>query len=641
MTKYFSYLDTALQVIHINVESQLNDEQHVAFKGFLEESETSRHARSELLSQHLKQHLQSDPELKRKITHETIHYLQAIYYPFLYYINWLEYHNLMQLRESLKRSDLESVVLNEIRMTPQLANNYRLTSIKFQFYWNNNQLMLGGLAEPISLNAFCMQDLLESVTTIFDYKIANTDYSSSGYERWINNPANKGYKNLYKFIATKFGRDFAYDLLPVLVQIAFHTTEPLSAFCHAVSYIAIIINDHTILPVEQYPPLILAWLEEKLGLVTPDPEKDLIIQELKVGVIRHEQLHRVAEYSQYNEISLHYPQSFHFKKFLGETNEDIKSFLIHADIANFDAVTEKYFPFAIHYYFLDFGGRNSTLFISPEYLNRVTPDKLDYATYAKEMMKFKESTMALFSNTVTEAPHNCHHVTCGYYETNLCRKWNAIPKVSDTCGFPSWFTWFYYRKIDLKQGLLKKVEKVEADLNWEIYWSQSHKKRGFEYLEKNGIYILTISKSDIEKGEAKPFLENLIRHLTKEKGLKGEQLFGVLSFDFFEYNTDPRELFEIPEVCKWFRKLKSDYPELFCLLDMEQHYHLRTVLLPILVKYEKVSSNAEGFLIKFDEKELEQFLLHEGTIFMQFMLKHRITDLSKPTKNFTILAHGI
>ena len=37
MTKYFSYLDTALQIIHINVESQLNDEQHVAFKGFLAE----------------------------------------------------------------------------------------------------------------------------------------------------------------------------------------------------------------------------------------------------------------------------------------------------------------------------------------------------------------------------------------------------------------------------------------------------------------------------------------------------------------------------------------------------------------------------------------------------------------------------
>ena len=52
------------------------------------------------------------------------------------------------------------------------------------------------------------------------------------------------------------------------------------------------------------------------------------------------------------------------------------------------------------------------------------------------MMKFKESTMALFFNTVTEAPHNCHHVTCGYYDTNLCRKWNAVPNVADTCGFP-------------------------------------------------------------------------------------------------------------------------------------------------------------------------------------------------------------
>ena len=91
----------------------------------------------------------------------------------------------------------------------------------------------------MSLNAFCMQDLLESIATIFDYKIANTDHSSESYERWINNPVNKGYKNLYKFLSAKFGRDFAYDLLPVLVQIAFHTTEPLSAFCHAVSYIAI------------------------------------------------------------------------------------------------------------------------------------------------------------------------------------------------------------------------------------------------------------------------------------------------------------------------------------------------------------------------------------------------------------------
>ena len=47
------------------------------------------------------------------------------------------------------------------------------------------------------------------------------------------------------------------------------------------------------------------------------------------------------------------------------------------------------------------------------------------------------------------------------------------------------------------------------------------------------------------------------------------------------------------------------------------------------------------FLVKFDEKQLEQFLLKEGDIFIQFMIKHRITDLSKPTKNFAILAHGI
>src|SRR4051812_40481037 len=108
MVQLKSYLDTTLRIIHVNRHSELTQETTDAINQFMEQSETSGPIRREFIRRFLETEHKTNEELLKVLSHEFHHYLQGLFYPFLYYLSWLELDNLLYLGNELKYSAAEN-----------------------------------------------------------------------------------------------------------------------------------------------------------------------------------------------------------------------------------------------------------------------------------------------------------------------------------------------------------------------------------------------------------------------------------------------------------------------------------------------------------------------------------------------------
>lgn len=109
-------------------------------------------------------------------------------------------------------------------------------------------------------------------------------------------------------------------------------------------------------------------------------------------------------------------------------------------------------------------------------------------------------------------------------------------------------------------------------------------------LNEGDLIILEVHKETIDSNRFENHLKEI--KLYEERGFRSNMAFTVSGYD-----TDPRELWAIPEVKKWFRSLYKKVPYLFYFLS-EENYGINTVFL-ILVNIQ--SSKGEEIQINRDE----------------------------------------
>lgn len=91
----------------------------------------------------------------------------------------------------------------------------------------------------------------------------------------------------------------------------------------------------------------------------------------------------------------------------------------------------------------------------------------------------------------------------------------------------------------------------------------------------SGSYIMyMVEKSDIAAGNVEDlaaFIRRICLNETLERAVKGKVLISISGYD-----DDPRELFEIPEVCRWFlRYTRLDFPWFYLLETVHSGHWLK------------------------------------------------------------------
>lgn len=120
-------------------------------------------------------------------------------------------------------------------------------------------------------------------------------------------------------------------------------------------------------------------------------------------------------------------------------------------------------------------------------------------------------------------------------------------------------------------------------------------------LEKNDLLCMVIPKEDIESGDLSNALTILNRIRVKKK--MARHFRDKVDISIFGYQDDPRELFELPEVRKWVRKLDREFPYWFFFLSKEMPGLL--FITYALCKYSKLPEG--GF--ELNGESLSKFVL--------------------------------
>lgn len=643
MSDSFSYIDTALRVIYINKSSSGNPEQQQQLNNFIATADTSSHIKIEMLSKHLHYEIATNKDIQKALLHEFHHYLQSLCYPFLYYLNWLEFENLMELRLQVKSSEEPSFPIGDISMHNRYAANYRYTSQRFQLYWKNDQLMMKDAEFSSPENqVFSLNDMLEDVTSIFQYKLTVENPNYEDYYDWIRDPKNRCYKRLYLFMVKQVGKKQTYDLLPILVQAAFSTSEPIGAFCNSATYFNYHLPHYENFSTNEIYEKLISWLTEKLGMMDVDLTTIDNFVDTPVKVLDHHCIQKVVQYGLESFDMFHYPLGLHAQKFYKEItrNPAIKYYLIDIDREKFAYLDNEFSPMAIHYYFHQMKGRDSLMMVGRDFLDGKTPENIPYRFYIRELMKLKEVTQAMFTRVQQHIPFNCHHTDCQYYQLEICKKWNSIPMDHKGCGFPAWFTFTFHRKINLETMTFDKVPVEIARSNWEAYEKLAFKHRSYNYIKSPGGYTLTIHKDDWDHEEKEFMFRDFINHLIIEKGIAPEDLTSAISLDFYGFDSDRRPLFQIKEARDWMHRTMEQVPEFLCYINFLSPENHKFILLPAFVKHRIISPDLDNYQIQFDAVSQRKFLFEQLQTALGYMQQNPKVDQQLLFNNFNTFING-
>lgn len=637
--QYYSYIDTALRVIHINRNNDDTDGRAERVNETFRSFKGSSNFKSKLITENIKFNLQV-PEVYNLLVHESHHYWQSIHYPFLFYINFLEYHSLCLMRLKLESIEDNSIAIGSLFVEPIYKINFTYCSDKFRYFWNDNNQLSIRIDDVVDnskydIDVFCLNDLIEEATMIFQYKVLEAAPGAEHYFLKMQNPANRGYKKLYKFLIRRFSPAYAYHFIPILVQLAFHTTEPKSMFMNLVNMTIL----HG-LSEGKYSDMdygvLKSILETHVDPVHFSVHETMAIEKMPVGVINSDFYREIVNFSHSNKLSIHYPLSVHALKYIDLifTDKKIEETLIRVNQNNFIEILDRFYPFAIHFNFLDQETRNTALLCwSPDFTEiEIDETMVSYSYIIKEQMNMQDVTVNLFFNVHKETPHHCDHKDCPYYSMLLCSKWNSIPKRFENCRFPAWFAIHYHYKLSPVENLLLRVTDSEKDKFKENYL-QLKKEFGrdkFSYLYKDNVATLQVPKSIIDDMDLTFILEFI------EKESSGKSLVDFLSFliiEFPDYEDDPRQVFEIPDIRSYFTKVSDNFPAIFYFLNFSTEYKQSSYILPFLVDYELTTFPDGAFNVLLNEESMLNFMEKLSFVIANFAQSQGL-DIQKTLKDF-------
>ena len=650
--RIFSYIDTILRVIHVNVTlDELGDVPSIRTR--IEKMDTSPTAKRLFLKHLLERLPGSHEKTYRDHVHEFHHYWQSLFYPFLYFVHVIEYMTIQEIAKSIRLTNIQIIPINGIKIHPEFRTNLEYLTISFTLVWDSEQLSLqqdpsGNKNNGSVWESFTFNDFIEDPTSIFEYKMTTADPNGGGYSAWLKNPANNAYKKLYRFLEKIVGSENAYNILPMLVQVAFHTTEPASGLCNVFNYWYRMKN----LKAKSFFPTFHDYLDTKFLLEIHYPVKDIDFNEpialshLPTVYIGEKIIENLIafNFSVGQELN-YYPLADHFRKYQANrsSSPEVENFLFDPK-PNIGSLLREFEPFAIHQFIIDFHGRNSTITVGKDFAHKkFNNDTWTFSQLLKELMKSVTTTQAIISDHLNVLPHNCHHLKCPYYPLGKCRGWNAIPQNYETCGFPFWFGWFYNFRIDVARNEYIKLFEGEVEEYRKQYFINSYRGQEHEYLmseEDPEEYILTISQEHIrEDPEGKRF-EGFIDLLCQKNGKIKQDLFGKITLDFYSYDNDKRELFEIPEVVDWISKTKKHVPEFLLFINFNKEPEEKLFLfVPMFVPFQKRGLEDGILAIEFIQPDYQDFWMGEMELLHRQMIKENYDEYLILSQLKKILIH--
>ena len=141
---------------------------------------------------------------------------------------------------------------------------------------------------------------------------------------------------------------------------------------------------------------------------------------------------------------------------------------------------------------------------------------------------------------------------------------------------------------------------------------------------------VVIFRDDVEAGNIRPALESLEKMRASEARVL--EFRGSVDLSVNGYGDDGRELFEIPEVCEYFKLLVAEFPYLFWFVTTEAP--TIKVIAGCVCGARRVGvANADGVNSSFDKAELTRFMKHQfaglNKIFEDYELDRRHPTLNK------------
>lgn len=615
-------------MIYVNLEMSVTED-HSKIQSIIGEFETSKVAKTHFINAIAKSELVSNVRAQHIFQHENYHYWQSLFYPFLYLIGIIEFRNILIIAEEIRNSEKQEIAFNDFHLSAKSNLNLRYLVIEFKLVWINSELtIISSDEETSSLNvSLSLNDLIEDSASIYEFRLINEKKDGNDYNLWLKNPANNSYKKLFRFLEKIIGSENSFNVLPMLVQLAFYTTEPVGGFCNAFNYWW---KKNGLLS-HVFIPTLKDYLTLKDLMRFSYPKADFNLENLQeinkmpVTFISVDILNKIIKYdfATYSNVS-YYPLSFHFSKLysLVKTNPLIEGALFEPTSVGF--LLKEFEPFGIHVYLLDLHGRNSYIIVGKDFQNiKVLEDKVNFDLYLKEVIKMISITLSLTSDFQSDLPHNCHHVDCSYYELNNCRKWNSIPNKYQDCRFPFWFGWYFNYRIDIPSKKYIRLNKSEVARVSKEYFEKMNMPQNYDYLFYEGEYVFTINRQHILEDSSGNRFKKFLKFLCEKEEKEMQFFFQKIMFDFYSFDGDKREIFEIPEIIKWFKKIKKVTPDLFLYLNFDRESDARkSLFLPIFIKYTK-EIIGENYQIRLDPQNLTVFVKQE------FLLLLKISEEKK------------
>lgn len=611
----FSYVDNCLRLIHLNITANsIENKNH--FIQLFKSLETSTTASSNELQKLFYKELNENHNFKRVINHEYYHYWQSIYYPYLYILNCIELLSVLRIEADFQNVPFKEISFANIKDSNRRTENFYRISTPFWLLWSNNELVIHdidnyceGTYVDVQLD---LRDLIEDVTSIYEYKQLYTDWNGINYAKWLRHPENKVYKKLYKFIEKIVGPESAFNILPSLVQASFYTTRPEKTFCLLFNFM---VRQFQISPGNPYKK-VPSFATLKRVIEDCFPRKDFFLDEIDhvsqipFTYLTDEYIDSLADFEFKNE---NYsfkanPLAHHFGKYRAylQHNKDYEGLLIEPRDVNF-LLTE--FDPCIVVSFTNLSSKQTFL-----YLGRDFRDSEFMLRFAGDVLSFEDkrnTIISLLTNINEDRIERCLHNQCMYYEFGLCYQWNAVPNNYCDCVFPRWFEKEFGFRVDIKEKLLRRLnnEEVQNSLRDFLY---SQKNETPEFIKENNTIKLIVTDRTITNDQLGETLENLFR-TPFEGSIQPRSYFFEkieLNFDFFSRQNSL--IFEDKIVCDWIKTVKSKTPELLVFLNSEA-MNLNAIIFPILIPNQKKSKNGKAE-ISFSKESFLEFWSFEALL---------------------------
>jgi hypothetical protein len=479
----FSYADTTTGFLFFNFDAEFSgqDRAYIASQG---EKWDSRHqAQLPFLTEHCKELLFGKYQFK--YLHEWCHMLQMVWFPYRYVHTWKELTIAVRLRQSLAKSKANlSIGRIDLKQewrglitSPAMVHPIRYVDGRINFDERDPDLKY---PHPFDMTEL---DLIENFASIFEYKCRIREQGHGrDYAAWLSNPTNKAYSNVFWFLADLWDPDFAYRLLPAIVQVSFYTDWVLNGFSELLSWLVQVKPAYEHLTSEQ----LLEVLNEKLTQVaSTKPTASVLLRDVSdLDLEPYENFAFAQKFiirdsggtertlesptrptlltgkfmrSFVSRTSRH-PLHLYAKKYYAVLQQDrsVETALFHPYDIDRLQFLEREFPPLVKVIRLNdpsLKGRDTLLQLAPDIdLNSNFRWELD------NTMKLKDTAWSLATTINDLLPHQCHHEQCSYFKTNLCRRWSAIPRFYWHCGFPNWFSLAYKLTIDPAAMILRSEQ---------------------------------------------------------------------------------------------------------------------------------------------------------------------------------------